>query len=246
MTAIRLEICVDSPAGFIAAVEGGADRIELCLGLSVGGLTPSPGLMELARISPVPVRAMIRSRTGDFVCDRYDVDTMRRDIDAVRQAGLAGIVIGANRPDGHLDEATLMQLRHHAKGLEIALHRAIDLTPDPVAAVDVAVELGFDSILTSGGAVYAADGLEVITAMTQRAAGRIEVMAGSGITPDNAADIIAISGVRAIHASGAVTLPAQDMKAVALGFVPPHIKTTDLQTVMRLRQIVTDSARLAA
>ncbi|MDC7676714.1 copper homeostasis protein CutC [Asticcacaulis machinosus] len=246
MTTIRLEICVDSPAGFIAAVEGGADRIELCLALGVGGLTPSPGLIELARLSPVPTRAMIRPRAGDFVYGRHDLDAMRRDIDAVHQAGLAGIVIGANRPDGHLDEATLMQLRHHASGLEIALHRAIDLTPDPVAAVDIAVELGFNSILTSGGGVSAVDGQSVISAMVERAAGRIEVMAGSGITPDNAAEIITTTGVRAIHASATVNIPAQDMKAVALGFVPSHIKTTDIQTVMRLRQIVTDRARVAA
>lgn len=189
---------------------------------------------------------MIRPRAGDFVYGRHDLDAMRRDIDAVLEAGLAGIVVGVSREDGHLDEAALMQLRHHAKGLEIALHRAIDLTPDPVAAVDVAADLGFNTILTSGGAASVKDGLSTVAAMAVRAAYRIEIMPGSGVTPDNAAHIIQTTGVRAIHASASALISASQPRAVALGMAADPIKHTDLATVARLRQIVNDVARVSA
>jgi hypothetical protein len=97
---ILLEVCVDSPQSLAAAIEGGADRIELCAALETGGLTPSPGLMALATTAPIPVYAMIRTRPGDFVFDDADMATLLADIDAVRAAGLAGVVFGANRPDG--------------------------------------------------------------------------------------------------------------------------------------------------
>ena len=98
MSAVTLEICVDGADGLIAAVAGGADRIELCSALALGGLTPSPGLMTLAARAPVPVYAMIRPRAGDFVFSPAEIDQMRREIDAVREAGLAGVVLGARVP----------------------------------------------------------------------------------------------------------------------------------------------------
>src|SRR5262245_37162108 len=96
---VLLEVCVDSPQGLAAAIEGGADRIELCSALELGGLTPLPGLMKAAAAAPIPVYAMIRPRGGLFVFDEADEAAMMADIDAVRAAGLAGVVIGANQPD---------------------------------------------------------------------------------------------------------------------------------------------------
>ncbi|HZQ40226.1 MAG TPA: copper homeostasis protein CutC, partial [Rhizomicrobium sp.] len=100
MSRILLEVCVDSPAGFNAAVEGGADRIELCSSLSVGGLTPSPGFMAFAAKTTRPSRAMIRPRVGSYIFSEDEIDLMRSDIDAARDAGLAGVVIGANLASG--------------------------------------------------------------------------------------------------------------------------------------------------
>jgi copper homeostasis protein len=97
---VKLEVCVADPQSLAAAVAGGADRIELCSALELGGLTPSPGMMAVAAALPVPTYAMVRPRSGEFVFDARDVDVMLRDIDVVRAAGLAGIVIGASRPDG--------------------------------------------------------------------------------------------------------------------------------------------------
>src|SRR5580704_506333 len=124
---IFLGVFVGSPAGFNAAVEGGADRIELCSSLSVGGLTPSRGFMAFAAKGTRPSRAMIRPRVGSYVFSEDEIDVMRRDIDAAREAGLAGVVIGANLASGQLDEKTTARLAQHASGLELTLHRSVDL-----------------------------------------------------------------------------------------------------------------------
>ena len=197
MSAVTLEICIDGADGLIAAVAGGADRIELCSALALGGLTPSPGLMTLAARAPVPVYAMIRPRAGDFVFSPAEIDQMRREIDAAREAGLAGVVLGASEPGGALDEALLARLAAHAEGLGRTLHRAFDLVPDRAAALETAVALGFERILTSGGAAKAGDALPELAALVKQAAARISVMPGSGVRPDNAAAIIAATGTTA-------------------------------------------------
>ncbi len=144
-----LEVCVGDPESLIAAIEGGADRIELCSALELGGLTPTPGLMALAARAPVPVYAMVRPRGGDFVFSSSEREAMRADIAGVRAAGLAGVVLGAS-PDGTLDGETLADLVQASAGLGTTLHRAFDLVPDIGDAVETAVALGFERILTSG------------------------------------------------------------------------------------------------
>src|ERR1700744_4406241 len=178
MPGILLEVCVDSVFGFNAAIAGGANRIELCSSLAVGGLTPSPGFIAFAGKSKTPSRVMVRPRVGDYVFSEDEIDVMRRDIDLVRAAGLSGVVIGESRPDWQLDEKAIGKLAEHAKGLKLTLNRTIDMAPDPVAAVDVALALGFDTILTSGGAIEAPDGADAITAMVARAGGKLEILAG--------------------------------------------------------------------
>lgn len=196
-----LEVCVDTAEGLRIAVEGGADRIELCAALSVAGLTPSAGLIAFARDIGIPVYAMIRPTVGGFVYGPDEIDLMRRDIDAVRRAGLAGVVIGASLPTGALDEASLGRLVRHAEGLGVTLHRAFDIVPDPAAALEAAIDLGFERILTSGGAATALAGARRIAALVRQAAGRIQIMAGSGVTPNNVIDIIEQTGVGEVHAS---------------------------------------------
>jgi len=236
----HLEVCIDTPAGLTEAVRGGADRIELCAALSEGGLTPSPGLMRLAAAAPCPVRAMIRPRPGGFVYDAGELDAMRYDIDAVRAAGLAGIVIGACLPDGRADAATLHRLVRHATGLEIALHRAADLSPDPLETVELAAELGIATLLTSGGALRAEEALPRIAAMVRQAAGRIEIMPGSGINATNARHILAETGADWLHASCARPLEAT-ADEVRLGLLPPDAKITDAALVRGLRARMRDN-----
>jgi copper homeostasis protein len=233
-----IEICVDDAAGLAAAIRGGADRIELCSVLELGGLTPSPGLIELARQAPVPVRAMIRPRPGDFVFGNADVETMLAEIAAVRAAGLQGVVLGASLPDGQLDIATLRLLRQAAAGMEATLHRAIDLVPDIAHGVEQAIELGFDTILTSGRASSAMAGINDIALVYRVAAGRITIMAGSGVTAATAPALLARVPLEALHGACAEQAAPASEPAARLGFTSPHRRQTSMAMVAALKSVV--------
>ena len=240
MSDIKLEVCVDDADGLYAAIEGGADRIELCAALSVGGLTPNPGLMALAGPPPVPVYAMIRPRPGDFVFSAADLDVMRRDIDAARAVGLAGVVLGASLADGRLDTAMLTKLTGHAAGLGMTLHRAFDLVPDFAEAMEVAVELGFERILTSGGARSAPQAIDRLAEIVELAKGRLSIMPGSGVTLDTVDALLDRVTVCEAHSSCSVREPAQDPRLVEMGVVSADRRRTDAETVRAMK------ARLSA
>lgn len=235
MTHVTVEICVDTPDGLAAAIAGGADRIELCSALPLGGLTPSPGLMRMATKAAVPVYAMIRPREGDFAFSPAEIDQMRRDIDAARAAGLAGIVIGASEPRGRLDAEVLLRLATHARGMGTTLHRAFDLVPDRHEALDIAVSLGFERILTAGGGAAAMDALPVIAELVQRAGDRISIMPGGGVRSGNATDVLRETGAHELHAScGAPGQPVSP-EALRLGFGrSPTLTTTSEEGVALL------------
>lgn len=215
---ITVEICVDTPDGLAAALAAGADRIELCAALALGGLTPSPGLISLAAGLAIPVYAMVRPREGDFLATPAEIDQMRRDIDAVRAAGLAGVVFGVSDVGGRLDTEALGRLVAHAEGLGTTLHRAFDLAPDPFEALETAIALGFERVLTSGGALRVEDALPRVAALTAQAAGRIAVMPGGGVTAENAETILKKTGAAEIHASCRQARLDIAPAAVALGF----------------------------
>lgn len=128
---VLLEVCVDNVEGLRAAVEGGVDRIELCSALEVGGLTPSRGLMSIAPTvaSGTPVYALIRPRSGDFVYSAAEVTVMLRDIDAAREAGIQGVVIGANTEKGDLDVHTLEALLKHCQVSYASVFAHLTLQP---------------------------------------------------------------------------------------------------------------------
>ena len=240
---IRLEVVVDTAAGLRAAADNGADRIELCAALAEGGLTPSVGLMKLAAETAngrgIPTRAMIRPRAGDFTYTADELHIMHHDIVAVAGCGLAGVVLGANQTSGALDEAALQGLVIHAKahGLAVTLHRGFDLVPDPAEALEIAISLGIDTILTSGGANSAAEGLSGLTALVKQATGRIEILAGKGITADNVGAVLT-AGVTSVHASCSAPLPAHDNRAFALGYVSAGMRDTDARSVAHLKSIL--------
>ncbi|MEH3040170.1 MAG: copper homeostasis protein CutC [Sphingomonas paucimobilis] len=245
MPRTTLEICIDSIAGCDAAIAGGADRIELCGALSVGGLTPPGGLVERvverAQAAGVRVHAMVRPRAGDFAYDARELDTAIADAGTLIAAGVDGLVFGAAR-DGTIDmDATrrwLDAVRSMRASIDLTLHRAVDLLLDPVAAVEPAVALGFHRILTSGGATRAVEGAQVIQAMQARAAGRIVVMPGSGVRPDNAAALLAQTGATEIHASASAPLVQDDPRVLALGFAGPGLARTDEAVVRALRAAI--------
>lgn len=234
-----LEICVDDAAGLAAAIAGGADRIELCSALELGGLTPTPGLMALAARAPIPVRAMVRPRPGDFVFAKADIEVMLGDIAATRAAGMSGVVLGASLPDGRLDTATLRVLVEASTGLGRTLHRAVDLVPDMAEAVEQAVALGFDTILTSGGASDIIAGMESIAFAHRVANGRLTIMAGTGVSDVTALQLLARVPLQALHGSCSVIGPAASEPAARLGFDSLHRKATSIEKVAALKAAIT-------
>jgi len=232
MTRILLEICVDDAAGLDTARTGGADRVELCSALALGGLTPSAGMMMLAARSPLPVMAMIRPRAGDFVWSAPEHEAMRTEIAAARAAGLAGVVIGASNTDGTLDAAMLADLVRHAEGMDITLHRAIDLCPDPVAAIGLCARLGIPRVLSSGGAVTAAAGAGRLRMMTGHG---VTVMPGGGISAETL-DTLTDLPLTEVHASASAPAPPpRDGRVAAFGFQPAGARMTDATRVAALR-----------
>jgi copper homeostasis protein len=218
--AITLEVCVDNVHGLSAALGGGADRIELCSALGIGGLTPSAGLLRAAARSPVPVVAMIRPRGGDFCFDEMEIRLMLDEIGAVADAGLQGVVLGASLEDGQLDAQTLERLVGRAAdlGLRCILHRAIDLCPDLAQATKLAVDLGFERILSSGGAPSAPDGIAGLRRCFDAAAGRIAIMPGAGINAENIHLLRKHLPLTDVHASCSVPEPEASPQILALGF----------------------------
>jgi copper homeostasis protein len=235
MNRVLLEICADDLDGVRAAVEGGADRIELCSALAVGGLTPSPALAEAAVESGLFVHAMVRPRAGDFVYASDELALMIGEIRALISAGVAGVVVGATHEDGRPDREALARLRDAAAGTQIVLHRAIDLAPDLPAAVEVAASLGYDHILSSGGAESAEEGATCLARMTVAAAGRLNIIAGSGVTADNAPDLVRITGVTAVHASASNHCAWRDSRIATFGFGGAAKRFTDASKVANLR-----------
>ena len=240
-----LEVCVEDVVGLRAAVEGGANRIELCAALPLGGITASPALIRAGARASIPVHALIRPRANDFVYDADETELMATDIREALGTGLAGVVIGASRPDRTLDAsllATLIAIAREAGAqrgspVSLTLHRAFDLCPDPIAALEVAVNLGFDQVLTSGGAPTVVEGRAVLAELVKQARGRIKILAGSGITPDNVGSILA-AGVNEIHASCQVSRPNTDPKALELGFDEAQPKQTSAHRVTALASAI--------
>lgn len=245
MTRLRLEICVDTAEGLEIAAACGVDRIELCSALSIGGLTPSTGMMQMAARLDCPVRVMIRPRQGDFIYSEAELAMMLHDIDAAERFRMEGVVVGANLPSGPLDEHALGRLTGHAKaaGLKVTLHRSFDITPDPIQALRTAQALGIDSILTSGGAVDALQGVMTLKRLVDAIdatgdSNPIEVMAGVGVSAANAGTIIAHSGVFWVHGSCSRPRKSVSSEAERLGYVSPEHRRTDPDAINRLLAVL--------
>ena len=205
MSAI-LEVCVDSYASAMAAIRGGADRLELCSALAVGGLTPSAALLnQIRQVSSIPIRCLMRPRAGDFLYTPEEIQQMAMEITALRQAGADGFVIGCLTPDGELDSNAMQPLLEAAKGAGLTLHRCIDVSRDPVQTYRDAAALGIDTVLTSGAAGNCMSGKDMISTLLRLrdAENGPEVLIGAGVT----ASVIAAfrkdcPNARAFHMSG--------------------------------------------
>jgi copper homeostasis protein len=205
-----LEIAVTSAAGAVTARDGGADRVELCSALELGGVTPSQGLAEAAVATGVPVHALVRCRPGGFTYDADELDMMVRETRALVRSGVAGVVVGALREDGSLDVDAVrwfVDAALDAAGparvppLEVTVHRAVDRAADPVAAVAALAGLGVTRVLTSGGASTVGAGLATgVLPRVIEVAGDVQVMAGGGVQLGDVPALVA-AGVDAVHLS---------------------------------------------
>lgn len=197
-----IEACVGSYASCMTAAKGGADRLELCANLVIGGTTPSPALAkQVLRDCHVPVNVLIRPRFGDFLYDEAEIEQMRWEIGAFRALGVNGVVIGALTPDGDLDMEKMKRLMDAAGDLDVTLHRAFDMTRDPFQSLEDAIALGCKTILTSGQAPSAPAGMALLKKLEAQAAGRITIMAGSGVKSRNIREIHEKTGIVTFHTS---------------------------------------------
>lgn len=206
-TRYALEIAVCTPDEAALAVSCGADRIELSSGLEVGGLTPSMGLFRQVRdIVNAPVYVLIRPRSGGFAYTAREFEAMQLDVDALMAAGADGVVFGVLTPDGRIDRGRCRALVDAAGGKAV-FHRAFDFLPDPLAALDELIELGFERVLTSGSASTAEAGTTRLTALVQHAGWQIEVLPAGKVLPENAADLIRATRCDQVHAAVRVKAP---------------------------------------
>ena len=200
MTRVQLEICCGSLEDAVESGAGGADRVELCSALFLGGLTPSYGaLVEAKRRLSIPVMFMARPRGGGFCYTPVEMAAMERDIEMAVAHGADGVVFGILEPDGRVDTARTARLRTLIGNREAVFHRAFDVTPDPFRAIDELVDLGITRILTSGQCDTVWEGLPLIARLVEYAGDRIQIMPGGGIKPYHLDDVIAKTGCRHIH-----------------------------------------------
>lgn len=205
MSAPILEIAANSVTSALAAEAGGATRVELFSALEVGGLTPSHAAIAVAieRLG-IPVHVLIRPRAGDFVFNDLECEVMRRDIEACKTMGCAGVVIGVLTADGAVDVARCRTLMDATRGMSVTFHRAFDFARDPDRALEAVIALGCNRLLTSGRAADALAGAPLIRKLIEQARGRITIMPGGGIDANNIAAIARTTGAREFHASAKV------------------------------------------
>ena len=207
----QFEVCANSVESCLAAREGGADRVELCAGMSEGGVTPSYGEIVQARRlladSCCRLHVIIRTRGGDFCYSEMELERMESDITMCKRLGVDGVVFGCLTPEGDIDTDANIRLLSAARPLSVTFHRAFDRTRTPVEALEKLVSLGFDRILTSGCRARAIEGVDLLAVLNKQSAGRIALMAGSGVCEENIREIYNRTDIHEYHFSARVEKP---------------------------------------
>jgi len=200
MRTILLEICCGSLDDAIEAERGGANRVELCSALFLGGLTPSMGtIIEAKARLKIPVMVMIRPRGGGFCYTDAEMAVMEQDARLAIERKADGVVFGILTEDGNIDIKRSQRIKVLAGGRQTVFHRAFDVTPDPFLALDQLIDLGFTRVLTSGQQDSVPEGLELIKKLIDHADGRIEILPGGGIKPYSVQAVIDQTGCDQIH-----------------------------------------------
>ena len=218
MGRVNIEICVEGIDGLVAAQEGGADRAELCASLLEGGITPSFGVVRQAlRVATIPFMVIVRPRGGDFLYSELEFETMLDDVRQCRDLGVAGVVVGCLTPDGRIDERRMNALVEAAGPLSVTCHRAFDMTVDYEQAIEALIRAGVDRVLTSGQRDTALEGIDILKATHDAAAGRIKIMACGALDETNIAEVLRRSAADELHFAAPRTIPS------GMGFRNPHV-----------------------
>lgn len=197
---VSLEISLDSVESAVAAEEGGADRVELCAELTLGGTTPPDILIQTVRRNiEIDLFVMIRPRGGDYLYDQVEFEAMKRDIVTAKRLGADGVVVGLLTRSGNVDRIRMEELVRSARPMRVMFHRAFDETRDPYESLEEIINAGADRLLTSGQHSTAYAGARLIHELRQRTSERIAIIAAAGIHAKNVGALLTSIGVREVH-----------------------------------------------
>ena len=240
-----LEACVDSVESALSAAKGGADRLELCGSLVIGGTTPNPWLFqEIRKHTDIRIHALIRPRFGDFCYTDEEFILIREAVKEFRRLGAEGVVIGILKPDGTLNMEQMKRLMEDAEGMSVTLHRAFDVCADPYETMEQAISLGIDTILTSGQKNICTAGADLLKDPVEKSAGRITIQVGSGVNADVIRELQPKTGATAFHMSGKVTMDSEmEYRREGVNMGLPSLSEyeiwrTDEEAVRRARQVL--------
>ena len=238
---MQLEVCVDSIESAIAAKEGGANRLEICSALPLGGTTPCYGLVErCVQLGDIQTAMMIRPRDGDFHYDENDLKVIRSDIEAAKRIGVDMVVFGALQENLEIDLVVTQQVIEWARPLQVTFHRAFDITPDPMRTIDHLIELRIDRLLTSGQKPKAISGVDLIARLVKHCGNHLKVMAGSGVSTENVVELIEKTNVAEIHSSASI---AAAVPRGSIQFQAQPRRVTDASVVRQLIKLANTKHR---
>lgn len=204
-----IELCTEGVDGLLTAQQQGADRVELCAGLALGGLTPGPGVIQEAlALARIPVHVLVRPRDGDFLYSDHEFATMLRDVAWLRERDAAGVVVGCLTAQGEVDRERTRQLVQAARPMSVTFHRAFDQTRDPFEALEVLIGCGVDRVLTSGQQTSGLEGAATLRQLVRVAGERITILGCGGLRPHNIRQLLEAVPLREVHFSALQPVPS--------------------------------------
>ena len=229
-----IEVCSTSLQSVKNAASAGADRIELCSALELGGLTPSMGLIKKAQeLNIIDIHCLLRPRVGHFIYTDEELNLIEEDLKFVGELGCKGVVLGALTPEFKLDLKRLERWRQLAGDMYLTFHRAFDVIVNPKEALQQLIELGYDCILTAGGSEKAIDGFNSLEEWNKKFGEQILIMPGSGINTNNCQKFKS-AGFKALHLSGSESLNSlipPDSVNTAISFLNQPIYESSYSTI---------------
>lgn len=245
-----LECATDSVESALAAAKGGADRLELCANLIIGGTTPTLALFDEVRShSDIPLYILIRPRFGDFLYSDYEANVICREIEMFQKAGAEGVVIGSLNKDGFLNMEHMKRFMDCAKDMSVTLHRAFDMSADPIATLEQARELGISTILTSGQAPSSLEGIDLYEKLIEKAGDEIAILAGGGIKASTIKTLLEKTSLTSFHMSGKIVVESgmefrNPVVSMGLpGISEYNIWLTDENNVREARKVLDEATK---